>query len=60
MVNSIFLELLLINTKLLHDLLKLGVNDLLFFLSHLDDNLFVLLVVINYQPTIGNELFLLR
>jgi hypothetical protein len=59
MVNSIFLELLLIDIKLLHDLLQFGVYDLLFLLSHLNNYFLVLLVVINDLPTLGDEIFLL-
>ena len=59
MVNSIFLELLLIDIKLLHDLLQFGVYDLLLLLSHLNDDFLVLLGVINDLPTPGDEIFLL-
>ena len=59
MVNSIFLELLLVDVKLLHDLLQFGVYDLLLFLSHLDNYFLVLLVVVDHLPTLGDEVFLL-
>ena len=59
MVNSIFLELLFVDVKLLHDLLQLRVYDLLLFLSHLDDYFLVLLVVVYHLPTLGDEVFLL-
>lgn len=52
MVDGILLELGLIDVKLLHNLLKLTVDDLLLFLGHPDHELLVTLFIINQVASV--------
>ena len=58
MENGVLLELLLVNAELLHNLLELAVDNLLLFLSHLDNNLFVFLIVIYDFASFRDKRFL--
>lgn len=58
MVDSILLELLLIDIEFLHDLIKFAVDDLLFILGHLDYELLVTLSVIYYRTSLRDKIFL--
>ena len=57
-IDCVLLELLLIDLQVLHDLLQLGVDDLLFFLRHLDDELLVRLLIVDDGTPVADELFL--